>query len=262
MMRSHGTDAPREIYQFGGKGNVYYDVIEKYINLRYRLLPYIYSTSWEVTANNSSMTRALMMDFARDTEALDINDEYMFGKSILVCPVTTSMYSKETEEDFSIIKSKKLYLPGGADWIDFWTGEWHKGGQTISKETPINVIPLYLKAGSVLPIGPNVQFAVEKKWDNLEIRVYDGADGSFILYEDENDNYNYEKGLYSTIAFSWNNEKRILTISEREGNFPGMLTGRKFNIVLVSKNKGKGMDIADTYDREINYTGKKVIVKL
>jgi len=262
MMRSHGADAPREIYQFGKKGDKVYDAIEKYINLRYSLLPYIYAASWDVTANQSSMMRALMMDFSADKQALDINDEYMFGKSILVSPVTKAMYSKNTEEDFSTIKSKELYLPKGSDWIDFWTGEKFVGGQKISKETPIDILPLYVKAGSIIPFGPKVQFATEKKWDNLEIRIYEGANGTFTLYEDENDNYNYEKGAYSTITFSWNNSKNELTISDRKGTFTGMLADRKFNIVRVAKNKGVGMDVVQNFDKEVSYSGNKVVVKL
>ena len=262
MMRSHGADAPREIYQFGKKGDKIYDAIEKFINLRYSLLPYIYSASWDVTANQSSMTRALVMDFAYDKQTLDINDEYMFGKSILVCPVTKSMYSKDMKEDFSTIKTRELYLPKGADWYDFWTGERYTGGQTLNKETPIDIIPLYVKAGSILPIGPKVQYATEKSWDNLEIRVYAGADGKFTLYEDENDNYNYEKGAYSTITFTWNDARKELTISDRQGSFPGMLTERKFNIVRVDAKKGTGMDAVEKYDKVITYNGKKVVVEL
>jgi alpha-D-xyloside xylohydrolase len=262
MMRSHGEGAPREIYQFGKKGTKVYDAVEKYINLRYSLLPYIYSTSWDVTAKQSSMMRALVMDFAKDKQALDINDEFMFGKSILVCPVTKSMYSKDMQEDFSSIKSRELYLPKNTDWFDFWTGDKLSGGQTVSRETPLDVIPLYIKSGSILPIGPNVQYATEKKWDNLEIRVYTGANGEFNLYEDENDNYNYKKGAFSTITFTWNDAKRALTINDRKGSFPGMLTERKFNIVLVEKSKGNGMVKIDKPDKEIFYNGKKVVVFL
>lgn len=262
MMRSHGTDAPREIYQFGKKGDKVYDAIDKYINLRYTLLPYIYSASWDITANQSTMMRALMMDFSNDKQALDINDEYMFGKSLLVCPVTSPMYSKDTKEDFSSIKSRELYLPKGTDWYDFWTGEKFTGGQTIKKDAPLDIIPLYVKAGSIIPIGPEVQFATEKKWDNLEIRLYEGASGEFTLYEDENDNYNYEKSVYSTITFSWNDAKKVLTISERKGSFPGMLTGRKFNVVKVTNGDGTGMNVAQKPGKVVDYTGMKVIVKL
>jgi alpha-D-xyloside xylohydrolase len=262
MMRSHGTDAPREIYQFGKKGDNIYDAIDKAINLRYSLLPYIYSISWDVTANQSTMMRALVMDFPEDKQALDINDQYMFGKSILVCPVTSPLYSKDTEEDFTTIKSRELYLPKGADWIDFWTGDKYTGEQKVNKEAPFDIIPLFVKAGSIIPLGPKVQYATEKKWDNLEIRVYEGANGEFTLYEDENDNYDYEKGIFSTISFSWNDARKELTISDCKGSFPGMLTDRKFNIVRVTKNKGAGMEVVKDFDKEIDYSGKKIVVKL
>jgi alpha-D-xyloside xylohydrolase len=262
MMRSHGTDAPREIYQFGQKGDKIYDAIEKFINLRYRLLPYIYSTSWDVTANQSSMMRALVMDFAKDTEALDINDQYMFGKSLLVCPVTQPMYSKDTKEDFSTVMTRQLYLPKEANWFDFWTGEKHSGGQMLTKETPIDIMPLYVRAGSILPMGPRVQYATEKKWDDLEIRIYPGTDGIFILYEDEFDNYNYEKGFYSTIAFQWNDAKKELIIGERKGSFPGMLNTRLFNIINVAPGSGTGMDAVKKYNKVVTYTGEKVVVRI
>lgn len=266
MMRSHGADAPREIYQFGKKGDKAYDAIEKFINLRYRLLPYVYAASWDVTANQSSMMRALVMDFPKDKDALNINDQYMFGKSFLVSPVTEAMYIKGNKpsyvEDFSTIKTKETYLPKGAEWYDFWTAQKFPGGTRVTKETPIDIIPLYVKAGSVVPIGPSVQYAGEKKWDDLEIRVYPGANGEFVLYEDENDNYNYEKGSYSTITFSWDDRKKTLTISDRKGTFPGMLDNRKFNIVVVDTGKGVGENTVDKGDKEVIYTGKKTVIKL
>lgn len=270
MMRSHGTDAPREIYQFGKRGDRLFDAIEKSINLRYSLLPYIYSASWDVTKNQSSMMRALVMDFANDKKALDINNQYMFGKSILVCPVTKPMYSKNfingkdtiKVEDFTAIKSEEYYLPKGCDWFDFWTGEKYQGGQTISKSASIDIIPLFVKAGSIIPLGPKVQFATEKNWNNLEIRVYEGADGKFVLYEDENDNYNYEKGECSTIHFSWDNDKKVLTISNREGSFNGMMKERSFTIVVVKSNKGTGINTDPKYDKVVSYNGKKISVEL
>ena len=255
MMRSHGADAPREIYQFGKAGMPVYDAIAKYINLRYSLLPYIYSTSWDVTANNSSFMRPLVMDFAKDKDALNINDEYMFGKSILVNPVTSAQYVAKNNgvnvEDFSKVKTQKVYLPKGTEWFDFWTGVKHAGGTTIEKETPIDVMPLFVKAGSIIPFGPNVQFATEKKWDNLEIRVYPGANGTFTLYEDENDNYNYEKGQFTTITFRWNDKKQQLSVDDRKGSFKGMLTERKFNIVFVGSDKAS---------IQATYTGKKLVL--
>jgi alpha-D-xyloside xylohydrolase len=270
IMRSHGTDAPREIYQFGKKGERFYDAIEKFINLRYRFLPYIYSTSWAVSVHQSSMMRALMMDFPGDKNALDVNDQYMFGKSLLVSPVTNPMYTKLAVtgkdtvkvEDFSVIKTKQTYLPAGTDWLDFWTGEKLAGGQNIEKLTPIDIIPLYVKAGSIIPMGPIVQFAEEKNWDNLEIRIYPGGNGQFMLFEDENDNYNYEKGIYSNITFDWNDAKRTLTVSARSGSFPGMLQNRKFNIVVVGPNKGVGENAVTLSDKTISYDGKKVTIKL
>ncbi|MBX2971176.1 MAG: DUF5110 domain-containing protein [Cyclobacteriaceae bacterium] len=270
LMRSHGEGAPREIYQFGRKGDAVYDAIEKFIHLRYKLLPYIYASSWDVTENHSSMMRALVMDFSKDTEALNINDQYMFGKSLLVSPVTNAMYVKPVInerdttniEDFSVVKSKTTYLPNHAFWYDFWTGERFTGGTKINKETPIDVIPLYVKAGSIIPIGPAVQYAEEKKWDDLEIRIYPGANGSFVLYEDEFDNYNYEMGVYSTITFTWDDAKRTLIIDDRKGSFPGMLSRRTFQLTIVNANKGGQEHKPSTPDKAVTYTGKRIQVKL
>lgn len=260
LMRSHGADAPREIYQFGKKGDKVYDAAEKYINLRYRLLPYIYSASWDITAHQSSMMRALFMDFAADKNVWDITNAYMFGKSVLVNPVTRSMYTKaagaDKVEDFSTLKSEETYLPAGTSWYDFWTGEKLAGGKKVSRETPLDIIPLYIKAGAIMPFGPRVQYSAEKNWDNLEIRVYPGADGDFTLYEDENDNYNYEKGQYSEISFHWDDKKRVLTIADRKGMFKGMLEKRTFNIVVAPA----GID--NNAGSSINYTGKKTSLKL
>lgn len=250
MMRSHGTNTPREIYQFGQRGHWAFDAQEKMINLRYRLLPYIYSTSWDVTSNGGSLMRPLFADFPADKKLPEIADEYLFGKSILVAPVTS-------EE-----KSRSLYLPAGTRWIDFWTGEAQDGGREITRRAPIDIIPLYVKAGSIIPIGPAVQFATEKPWDDLQIRVYPGADGEFILYEDEDDNYNYEKGLYSTIRITWNDRDRQLTIHPRQGSYDGMLTERNFRIVLVNgQDGGLGLD-NESGTASATYKGKKLNIKL
>jgi len=269
MMRSHGADAPREIYQFGNKGDRVYDAIARFIDLRYSFLPYIYSTSWNVTAHQSSMMRALMMDFPNDKNAWDVNDEFMLGKSILVNPVTSPMYVKAGTitgrdtmkvEDFSEIKTKQTYLPAGTAWYDFWTGEKFDGGQKITRQTPLDIIPVYVKAGSVLPIGPSVQYALEKKWDSLQIRIYPGADGDFTLYEDENDNYNYEKGKYTEIKFHWDDKRRTLSIADRNGSFDGMLTDRKFEIAMVPA--AGDQPIPPTTLKSISYNGKGIHVKL
>ena len=265
MMRSHGTDAPREIYQFGERGNWKFDAIEKYINLRYQLLPYIYSTAWGVTSRSESFMRALVMDFAADKNTHNTTDEYMFGRNLLVAPVLNSMYVNTVEgkatEDFSVIKNRAVYLPAGTEWYDFWTGEKLKGGQEVQKAAPVDLIPLYVKSGSIMPFGQKVQYSDEKKWDNLEIRVYQGADGEFTLYEDEKNNYNYEKGVYSTITFKWNDKEQTLTISDRKGTFPGMLKSRTFNIVLVDKQNGVGNTPAVKFSKILKYSGKNKVVK-
>lgn len=251
MMRSHGTDIPREIYQFGDRGDWAFDVQEKYINLRYSLLPYLYSTAWEVTNRSGSFMRPLFMDFINDKEVYNIGSEYMFGSSMLVSPVTEREAGQQS-----------VYLPKGASWIDFWTGETIDGGKTLTKATPRDILPLYVKGGSIIPWGPKVQYAAEKKWDDLEIRVYPGADADFILYEDEGDSYNYEKGSYTEIAFHWDDHSRKLTIDTRKGSFPGMLNSRKFNVVLVNKQNGIGSGSASKFDRKVVYSGKSTVVSL
>jgi len=264
MMRSHGTDTPREIWNFGEKGSWEYNTIEKYINLRYRLLPYIYSTSWQVTANGSSMMCALMMDFASDKKVLDINNEYMFGKSILVNPVTEPLYTVNKREgstgDFSVVKNSKTYLPEGAEWYDFWSGKKFTGGQEVERPTPMDIMPLYIKAGSIIPMGPMVQYASEKQ-DPTEIRIYPGANGTFVLYDDEKDNYNYEKGMYATIELNWDDASKTLTIGNREGSFNGMLNSRTFNIIVVSDQNG-GASAAVKFTKTIKYNGKAKSIKL
>ncbi len=266
MMRSHGTDIPREIYNFGKTGVWSYDAIEKNINLRYRLLPYLYSTAWEVSSKSASIMYALPLVFEGDPKVRDSNDAFMFGHSFLVAPVVKPMYTAKKDdkvfEDFSKTGSREVYLPKGADWFDFWTGEKLNGGQSVTKETPINIIPLYVKQGTILPWGPKVNYAEEKKWDKLEIRVYPGADGEFTLYEDENDNYNYEKGAYSTITFKWNDKAQRLTIDKRKGSFNGMIKSRTFNLVLVNKGKGTGVTSVSKFDKTISYSGNAKSVKL
>ena len=195
--------------------------------------------------------RPLVMDFSGDTAALNQSFEYMFGKAFLVAPIT--------EPD---IYEWDVYLPESTSWYDFWSGEHYAGGQTIKTAAPLDKIPLYVKAGSILPMGRLIQYAGQKPADTLEIRIYQGANNAFTLYEDENDNYNYEKGIYSTISFAWNDMKKTLTIADRKGSFPGMPYERNFNIVVVDKNKGTGMDIIEKYDRVVTYMGKKVVVKL
>lgn len=402
IFRSHGSETPREIWRFGD----FTDVLVKFDNLRYRLLPYIYSLAWQVTDHGYSIMRGLPMDFAGDTNTYSINDQFMFGPVIMVCPVTeyqlhrppeasvlipadqfrtkdgqpglnvkyysddhfgtlcheavetnvnlfwytgwpdyitdpkfsmrwegklvptetgtyrfhfksfgpkqvfldgqllTNSYSameSETvpvelqagkEYDFAcetansvlgafkaqlywktpemfarekIIEprptTRPVYLPAGTQWIDFWTGLTLAGGQTIAADAPIDKIPLLVRAGSIIPMGPFVQYAAEKA-DPIELRVYPGADGDFTLYEDENDNYDYEKGVYATIAFHWDDVKRLLTVDDRKGSFPGMLKARTFNVVLVGKDHGAGVGITDNPDKIISYDGQRQVIQM
>ena len=274
VFRSHGADAPREIWQFGKKGEPVYDAIEKQIRLRYRLIPYLYSTAWQVTSANDSYLRPLFSDFAADKRVWNIGDEFMFGRSILACPVLDPQYTEEKiirtnamtgwdrdEVKSEGVKSEKLdwtesktatkYLPKGAVWYDFWTGQSYKGGQTVTLQTTFDRVPMFVRAGSILPLGPEMQYVGEQAWDNLELRVYPGADGSFTLYEDEGDNYNYERGRYTTITFTWNDKARTLTIGQRQGEYPGMLTSRQFTIVLP-----------DGTTRTVDYDANEMTVSL
>lgn len=402
IFRSHGSETPREIWEFGE----FTSALIKIDNLRYRLMPYIYSLAWKVTNDNYTIMRGLPMDFPDDKKTYNIDDQFLFGPSIMVSPVTKFMYyrppekselitseyfktpdgkpgllakyykdsnfkilSKETIDpnidfiwytgrpeyatdsaysvrwegklipketgkhqfhlvsydrkriilngdtlkivytsveqytepveleagkEYDIIievqnnstgaakmrlfwktptifnkeKSKELnektrtvYLPANTIWYDFWTGEKFKGGKSIKLDAPIDKIPLLIKAGSIIPMGPFLQYSTEKPADPIELRIYPGADGSFTLYEDENDNYNYEKGIYSTIDFKWNDKNKTLVIGDCKGEFPGMLKERTFNVVLVSKNKGTGIDIHQKPDKTIKYNGSKLTIR-
>ena len=217
--------------------------------LRYRMLPYNYSVAWKVTSERYTPMRALMMDFPKDTNALAIADAYMFGPAFLASPVTTPQAT-----------TRAVYLPAGTSWVDFWSGETLAGGRTVTANAAINVMPLYVRAGSIVPFGPVMQYATEKPADPIELRVYRGADGKFTLYEDEGDNYNYEKGAFATIAFDWNEAKQTLTIGKRSGKFPGMLKERTIQVIFVSPGHGVGATLEAKADSVVRYTGKMVTV--
>ena len=403
IFRAHGSETPREIWEFGE----YSDTLAKFDNLRYRLLPYIYSLGWRVTHDGYSIMRGLPMDFSRDRKTYSIDDQFMFGPAIMVSPVTQYMYHRPPEDSIPIApenfrtkdgkpglnakyfcddefkklcheavepninvywytgwpsfitgpkfsmhwegklippqsgiyrfhmksfgprrifldgkelphnydsvesytvpvelqagkeyefafetsnavlgafraqmfwktpeiharetssepreKIRTVYLPVGNQWFDFWSGEALPGGQSVVADAPIDKIPLMLKAGSILPMGPFIQYTAEKPADPIELRIYPGADGSFTLYEDENDNYNYEKGAYSTIDFHWDDAKHQLKIDARKGTFPGMLKARTFQIVLVRKGVGTGVEVTDKPDAVVSYQGEQQIVPL
>ena len=265
VFRSHGADAPREIYQFGKKGEPIYDAIESTIRLRYRLLPYIYSTAWQVTSANESYLRALTYDFASDKNTWNLGSEFMFGRSILATPILDPQYTeekifkedamsgwdkkdakieklKEGKIDFSEEKTATKYLPKGADWYEFYTEKLYKGGRNVTFTTTIDRTAMFVKAGTILPLAPVMQYAQQSQWDNLDIIVYPGSNAVFTLYEDEGDNYNYERGVYSTITMKWNDSQRTFTVEARQGQFPGMLQNRKFNIRIAGTEAVKTVD--------------------
>jgi alpha-D-xyloside xylohydrolase len=403
IFRAHGSEGPREIWEFGE----FFPALVQADQWRYRLMPYIYSQAWKVTSEGQSIMRGLPMDFPTDAKTFGIDDQFLFGPSIMVCPVTEYMvhrppestvlvptanlrtkdgqpgvmvtYSKDvdhrvpsltrvepqidlmwytgrpdyaTESTFSIRwqgklvptqsgphqlhvksfgarrlsldgkqlsflsdstlerytqplqlqagrsydlvmeienptpgavkaqlywrtpdlyakekvvqerpKTRKVYLPAGSSWVDFWTGKTMPGGTTITADAPIDKIPLLVKAGSILPLGPTIKYTAEKPADPIELRIYPGADGQFLLYEDEGDNYDYEKGAYATIAFQWENGKRQLFIEDRKGSFPGMLKQRSFHIVVVGEGRGAGMAFTPKPDQVVSYNGSQKVVK-
>jgi len=235
-------------------------ILLNYDKLRYRLLPYVYSLSAKVTTSNYTMMRSLAFDFRNDKNVYGIADQYMFGPAFLVNPVTQQLYTgKNATAD---AQTRKVYLPKGNKWFNFWTGETLTGGQTIDAAAPIETIPLYVKAGSIIPMGPNVEYTAENPSGAIELRIYPGANGEFKLYEDEGDTYNYEKGKSSTIGIKWNDKTRQLTITDRKGSFAGMPGKRKFNIILVKKGRGINTTISDNADKSISYEGKAVSVNL
>jgi alpha-D-xyloside xylohydrolase len=194
--------------------------------------------------------RPLVMDFPKDPQALGIGDQYLFGPSILVTPVTTAQAT-----------TRSVYLPAsGAPWYNFWTAETSPAGQRVEASAPVETLPLFIRPGSIIPLGPFIQYSSEKPADPIELRVYRGADGQFTLYEDEGDNYNYEKGSYATIPVSWNEAKQTMEIGKRSGEFPGMVKDRTFNIVWVSGKHGAGIPITETPDAVVHYTGEAMTV--
>lgn len=406
IFRSHGTGTPREPWRFGEPGYWAYDALLKFLHLRYRLLPYIYSIAWRVTSEGYTMMRGLAMDFASDKAAREIDHQYLFGPSLLVAPVTEAMYYEPTVpspiptqclfaypegpnglqaeyfaginfdhrvntridsvvnfnwsgsrpencpiEDYSVrwtgeilpmetgeyeigvltddgarlwldeqliidawqkqamtyyskhvqltenrrykikleyfqaggdaviklvwrtpaqqqqqpvpleAKSVKVYLPECAGWYDFWTGERIRSGRYVERAAPVDLMPLYVKAGSIIPMGPLKQYATEKPEDPIELRIYPGANARFVLYEDENENYNYEQGIYSIIPFEWNDAKQTLTIGARQGEFPGMLKQREFRIVWIKAGHGVGVEVTAKPDIVVHYIGQKLSLK-
>jgi alpha-D-xyloside xylohydrolase len=247
ILRVHGTRNPdeNELWSYGPDAQT---ILVNFDRLRYRMLPYIYSLAWKTTSGAYTPMRPLAMDFRTDPRAQNIGDQFMFGPAFLVNPVTDPSAA-----------TRQVYLPG-AKWYDFWTGSAIDGGRTINSITPLDRLPLYVRAGSILPLGPEEEWSAEKPADPIELRIYGGANGDFTLYEDENDNYDYEKGVYSTIPLRWDDAAHALTIGERKGEFPGMLESRTFRVVFVGENHGVGVNAADEADKVVEYSGKQIVV--
>ena len=253
LYRTHGQWPLREVWNIAPESHPAYKSILYYDKLRYRLMPYLYSIAGAVHFMDYTPMRALVMDFNGDEKVLDIKDQFMFGPSLMACPVM----KYETY-------NRSVYLPKQKGWYDLYTNKHYNGGQTITVDAPYEKIPVFVPEGSILLYGPQMEWSDQKPADVINVNVYAGTSGEFTLYEDENTNYNYEKGAYSTIKFNYDDAKKKLTISERKGEFPGMLKSRTFNVILHTP----GMTTAtlnpdDTSNAKVvRYTGKKVTVKL
>ncbi len=256
MFRSHGTDTPREVWQFGQPGEAFYDTLVKFIRLRYRLLPYLYSLAGWETFRDYTMLRALAFDFRSDPQVYDIRDQFMVGPALMVCPVIEPMYfGPDSTPLHEKPKQRQVYLPAGGDWYDFWTGKRYTGGQWLAVDAPLEILPLFVRAGSLLPLGPVIQHANEQPGAPLELRIYPGADGTFSLYEDEGDSYAYENGQLAWTPLTWQELTRTLTMGPREGSFSGLQDHQVFKIVLVREGHGVGVTETPNPDKEITCLG-------
>ncbi len=236
VFRSHGTDFRRELWNFGEPGSMFYDALIKMNQLRYRLIPYIYSLAARVWKDDYTMFRLLAFDFPQDAAAREIDDQFLFGDSLMVCPITVPMYyDKDSRPVENAAKTRKVYLPEGTGWYDFWTEEYYEGGQVITAEAPIDIIPVYVKTGSIIPMTCSMQYVDEIPDAPIEVCVYPGKDAVYELYEDEGNSYRYEKGEYSLTKMTWSEESRELKISEPSGSYPRMVKIRTFHVKVISE---------------------------
>jgi alpha-D-xyloside xylohydrolase len=249
LLRVHGQWPHREMWEFGGEQSAAYKAQLEHDRLRYRLLPYVYSLAGAVTHGEGSILRPLVMDFASDERARELADQYMFGPAFMVSPVTEYR-----------ARERDVYLPRAAGgWYDFWTGEQVSAGDQASvlrAPAPFERIPVHVRAGSIIPFGPELQYTSEKPAEPITLRVYTGADGSFTLYEDDGESYGYEKALFATIALRWAQASRTLTIGARQGSFPGMLGQRTFEVIAVAAGRPPAPA------RVVKYDGTEVRMEL
>jgi alpha-D-xyloside xylohydrolase len=251
IFRSHGQYPYREMFNIAPATHQAFQAMLSFDKLRYRLMPYIYSLAGQAYIDDYTLMRGLAMDFGADTAVLNIDDQYMFGPSLMINPVC--VYKA---------RSRTVYLPNTSDWYDLFTGEYFKGGQRIDAGAPISYIPVFVKLGSIIPFGPEIQYTTQKPADPITLFVYTGGDGHFALYEDENINYNYEKGAYSVIPLSYRESDHTLTLGTRKGEFPGMLRKRSFRVVVVSVEKPVKLNFDTVPDKIIQYEGKEVTVQI
>jgi alpha-D-xyloside xylohydrolase len=247
IFRVHGYMSKAELWNYGPQVE---RILTQYDELRYRLLPYIYSTGWGVTHNGDTLMRALPLEFSSDPRARGVSDQFMFGPALLINPVTTEGATQRT-----------LYLPAGSGWVDFWTGKSLNGGQIVTAEAPLDRIPIYAKTGSIVAFGPPVQSASSKP-DPIDLRIYAGGDADFTLYDDEGDNYDYEHGAYSVIPIHWDDKSETLTIGDRRGSFPGMLERRTFRVLRVTDTHGAGITSTQEqeFDASVEFEGKAISI--
>lgn len=247
VFRTHGHRPHNEMWTYDKVEPILID----YDKLRYRLMPYIYSLAWKVSSEDYTIQRPLVMDWRTDPKTWNLGDEFMFGPAILVSPVLKAGAVR-----------RNVYLPASEEWYDFWTGKtWH-GNQEIEADAPLDHIPLFVRAGSIIPMGPQIEYAAEDPAGPIELRIYPGSDGDFNLYEDSGDGYDYQHGQRSVIPIHWDDHNSILTVGNREGAFPGIVKDRTFHIVLVSAGHGGGIAVSSTADKDIAYEGAKIEIKL
>lgn len=251
LYRAHGQWPLREPWNIAPDNHPAYKTIVWYDRLRYRMMPYLYSMAGWVHLSDYTMMRPLVMDFNGDSRVLDIKDQWMFGPSLMACLV--GRYK---------MRSREVYLPQQCGWYDLYTGERHDGGRTITAPAPYERIPVFVPEGAILPFGPAMEWCDEKPAELINLYVYAGRDGSFRLYEDEGTNYNYEKGKYATIDISYDDASRTVTIGRRNGSFAGMLKTRRFNVVLVSGDAPRKLDLDSPQGKMVDYDGRAITVSL
>ena len=248
LFRTHGQWPRRELWNIAPEGSPAYESILWYMRLRYRLMPYLYSLGGSINRKDYTLMRGLPMDFPDDLAVRDLSDQWMFGPALMPCPV----YEYGA-------RSREVYFPEGG-WYDFYSGEYIPGGQTLTVAAPYERMPLFVRAGSIIPFGPEMEWSDEKPADNIRLYVYAGADADFTIYEDDGLTYAYERGEFSTIPIHWDNASRTLTIGDRSGSFEGMLGGRTFHVVVVNK-ESPGIYDPEAEGIAVNYEGKAVTVR-